>query len=337
MYQAPDSAVDRRIADESITLENLSWVSRNPWTHRDNLRIDDFDEVVEEVNRYHRVGGDAIVDVSPKGMSYAPEATRAVARETGVTFVQGTAFYTRDAHPARLDDMSVEEITAEFERDIVDGIDGTDVRAGIIGEIGVTDVSDRSEQGIAGNFHDAEVKVLRAGARAALQTGASISVHPPFQRTTEWPTSRRCHEILNIVEEEGLPPDRVVLCHRDQSKWIESDLTYQRELADRGAYVEYDLFGHDEIYHPGQNDAQPSDLDRVRNLERLVESGHGERLLLSHDIFLKYLLSKYGGQGFAHVLRNIVPVLRARGVSAETVEEMLVENPRRVLTFAAPQ
>jgi phosphotriesterase-related protein len=312
-------------------------VNRNPWTHKDNLRIDDFDEVAEEVARYYRAGGDAIVDVSPKGMGNDPELTRAVARETGVTFVQGTAFYARDAHPDRLEGMDVADIAEEFERDVREGIDGTDVRAGIIGEIGVTDTSDRQDDSVANEFHDQEVTVLRAGARAARRTGAPLSVHPPFQRTEEWPTSRRCHEILDIAAEEGLPPERVILCHRDQSKWLEADLTYQRELAERGAYVEYDLFGHDEIYHASQDDAQPSDLDRVRNLERLIEDGHQERLLLAHDIFLKYLLTQYGGQGFAHVIRNIVPVLRERGITESAIDDMLVENPKRILTFAQPE
>jgi len=336
MYDPPPSAVDRRMAETPITLETLSWVTRNPWTHKDNLRIDDVEEVVEEIGEYHHAGGDAVVEVSPKGTGRDPELTRAVARRTGVTFVQGTAFYTHDGHPDRVARMSAAEVADEFTQDIHDGIDDTDVRAGIIGEIGVTDASPRDESGVAGQFHEDEITVLRGAARAALRTGASISVHPPFQRTEEWPTSRRCLDILDIVAEEGLPPERVVLCHRDQSKWLEADLTYQRKLAERGAYVEYDLFGHDEIYHADQNDAQPSDLDRVENLVRLVEAGHGERLLLSHDIFLRYLLTQYGGQGYAHVLRNVVPVLEARGVSRTALDDMLVENPKRVLTFVEP-
>jgi phosphotriesterase-related protein len=232
--------------------------------------------------------------------------------------------------------MSVADLAEEFEHDIVDNIDNT-VRTGIVGEIGVTDTSAREESGLDGEFHDAEVRVLRADVQAALRIGASISVHPPFQRTEELPTSRRCHEILDIVAEGGFPPEGVVLCHRDQSKWIESDLKYQRELAERGAYVEYDLFGHDEMYHAGQADAQPSDLDRIRNLERLIGDGREEQLLLSHDIFLKYLLTQYGGRGFAHVLRNILPVLRDRGVDQATLGTMLIENPRRVLTFVEPE
>lgn len=332
-YEPPDSAVRRDIAERPFSLEDRWYITNNPANHRDNLVMSSYEDVLDEVKRFHRAGGDTIVDVTPKNLSGDPKRVRALARETGLCMIHGTAFYTRSAHPDRLSDTSVEAIATEFESDVRNGIGETDVRAGVIGEVGITG---DAEDGTDDKFvHGTERKVLRAGARAARRTGAPLSVHPPSHRSEEWPTSRRCHQVLDVCEEEGLDLSRVVLCHRDQSKWIESGLTYQRELADRGAYIEFDLFGHDDTYHPQFDDPQGSDTDRVDWVTELVADGYEDHLLLSHDIYMKMFLTKYGGFGYDHILREVVPTLEELGLEEE-VETMVVENPRRILTFTEP-
>ena len=324
-YEPPDSAYERRISREPVSLDNLWWVRENPFTHEDNMRLDSYEEAVAEVKKYRRAGGDAIVDVSPKHNASDPALVRDVARETGITYVHGTAYYVRDTHPDRVDEATTEDLAEEFERDVREGIDDTDVRAGIVGEIG-----------LSGDIHEQEEKVLRAGCRAALRTGASVSIHPPYERSAENPTSRKCLWALDICEEEGLPPERVVMCHRDGTKYHD-DMPYQKELAERGAYLEYDLFGQMQVYHAEQNDAGLSDFDRMDRLVELIDAGHADRLLVSHDIFVKMFLTKYGGDGYGHVLRNILPVMEERGVDPDVLETITVENPRRVLTFREPE
>lgn len=323
-FENPDSACDRRLARDPIALDNLWYVRRNPTKHRDNLTLESFEDAVEEVGHFYRAGGDTIVDVTPKGTAEDPERVREVARKTGVSFVHGTAFYTREDHPDRVADASVQDLADEFVSDVQEGIGNTEVRAGIIGEIGTS-----------GAIHQDEEKVLRAGARASLRTGAPVSVHPPSDRDPEWPPSRRALQILDILEEEGLPLDRVVICHMDQSKWLGGSMEHQREIAKRGAYVEFDLFGH-ELYFPEAEDAQPSDVDRAEYVAELVEDGYGDKLLLSHDVFLKHLLRTYGGHGYAHILTNVLPILDGAGVPDTAVEGILKENPQRMLTFANP-
>ncbi len=323
-FDRPNSAYERKLASEPIALDNLWYVRRNPTQHRDNLRMESIEDAIREVGYYHRAGGDTIVDVTPKGTGADPQRVRGVARETGVTAVHGTAYYTRDAHPDRLDGASVADLADEFVADVREGIGSTDVRAGIIGEIGTS-----------GAIHDREETVLRAGARAALRTGAPLSVHPPSDRDPEWPPSRRGRQILDIVEEEGLPPERVVICHMDQSKWLGGSLEHQRRIMDRGAYVEFDLFGH-ELYFADAEDAQPSDVDRAGYIADLVAEGYTDRLLLSQDIFLKHLLRTYGGHGYAHILENVLPMFSGAGVPDDAVGRLLTENPQRLLTFADP-
>jgi len=326
-FDEPESAVERRIADEPVTLENLRYVKKNYFSNRDNLRLDSLTEATAEVERYRDVGGDAVVDVTPKNVGGDPRRVRAVARRTDTTVVHGTAYYTRSAHPPDLDDRSIQDIAEEFVSDVEEGIDDTDVRAGIIGEIGLSET-----------IHEVEERVLRAAARAARLTGAPLTVHPPgavpeSHERGESPASKWGLRVLDIAEEEGLPPERVVVCHMDMSYWYE-DLDYQREVADRGAYVEYDIFGQKSyLYKPDYRDAWPSDVQRAERVAELIADGHADRLLLSGDVFLKCHRAAYGGFGYGHVLENVVPILRGLDVSEETVDSLLVDNPRRVLTF----
>jgi phosphotriesterase-related protein len=324
-FDRPSTAVDRETAGEPITLANLHWVRDNVVSHEETLRLDSVSDAVEEIGHFARAGGDLLVDVTPQNVGGDPARVRGVARETGVEIVHGTAFYVHYSHPDRVAEMDADEIADEFVSDVLTGIDDTGVRAGIVGEIGASE-----------RILPAEEKCIRGGARAARRTGAPLSIHTPFHRDEADPTSKRALWCLDIAEEEGLPSERVILCHRDQSKWLEADLTYQKQIAERGAYVEFDLFGHPEAYHAMVDDAQPSDLDRVRYVEEMVSSGHEDRLLLSHDVFVKTVLRKYGGNGYAHILENVLPILRARGMDEATLRRLVVENPRRVLTFAAP-
>ena len=111
--------------------------------------------------------------------------------------------------------------------------------------------------------------------------------------------------------------------------WFRSgdDQPYQQRLAKRGAWIQYDMVGA-ELFYADQGVQCPSDAENARNIVALIEAGHLHRLLLSSDIFLKNLLRRYGGPGYAHLLQYFVPRLRRLGVSADTIQVLLVTNPR---------
>jgi phosphotriesterase-related protein len=328
----PESAYERDIAEEPVSQENLWYVNRKPMASRDNLFLGSKSEAIDEIEQYAQAGGSSIIEVTPKGNTgQDPEQVREVGRQTGVQFIQGTAYYVRTGHPERIDTLSEDELEAEFVSDVREGIDDTDVRAGIIGEIGLS-VDENAE------IYDAELKVLRAGARAAARTGTSLSIHPPgridrARKGGEYPTSRWGLDVLDIVEAEGLPADRVVMDHMDRSLY--SDVSYQKELAERGAYLEYDLFGS-EFYYDHWNDGYPSDKWRIDAVMELIDEGYLTNLLFSQDVCQKIQRTKYGGNGYAHILRNVVPMLRYHGVSDEEITTILEENPRRMLTIEEP-
>ena len=102
--------------------------------------------------------------------------------------------------------------------------------------------------------------------------------------------------MLDIVEAEGADLRHTVLCHMNPSH---DDVAYQTSLAERGAFIEYDMIGMD-YWYADQEVQCPSDEENARAIRRLVDLGHGDRVLLSQDVFLKMMLTRYGGFGYAY-------------------------------------
>ena len=124
-------------------------------------------------------------------------------------------------HPPELEPAAEESIADRIARDLLEGVDGSGVRSGIIGEIG-----------LGHPIKPAEEKVLRAAAAAQRETGAAILIHPP--RDPDGP-----REALRIVTEAGGDLERAIVCHIDRTLF---DLAPMRELATSGCYLEFDLF-----------------------------------------------------------------------------------------------
>ncbi len=96
--------------------------------------------------------------------------------------------------------------------------------------------------------------------------------------------------------------------------------------------MEYDCFGS-ELYYDNRGAVEPSDRERVDALITLIDEGWAERLVISHDVCTKMQLLHYGGLGYGHILRSIVPRLKRRGVDDATVRTLLIDNPARILAF----
>ena len=122
-----------------------------------------------------------------------------------------------------------------------------------------------------------------------------------------------------------------MICHLDHN----TDFDFHKAIAARGAYVEYDRCG---IERYGGNLEEsirifPRDADRVRGIVELIAAGYVSRILLSQDVCMKIELKRFGGPGYGHVLRHIVPMMRLLGVSQQDIDTILVENPKRMLSL----
>ena len=165
--------------------------------------------------------------------------------------------------------------------------------------------------------------MLRGAARASRISGVPLSIHLPG-----W--ERHGHRVLDVIEAEGGNLRHTVLCHMNPSL---GDLGYQRSIADRGAFLEYDMIGMD-FFYADQEAQSPCDEENAAALARLMVDGYLNAILVSQDVFLKMMLTRHGGFGYGYILKHFVPRLHRHGVDAKSIERILVDNPRRVFSAA---
>lgn len=257
---------------------------------------------VQELGLFKLAGGQAVVEMSPADYNRRPEGLRTLAVETGTHIIMTTGLH-KEAFSQRITaEHSVEELTAMFARDVTEGADGTNVRAGVIKA--ATSLNTITE---------GEGKVLRAAARAHLETGAPISTHTQ--------NGTMGLEQIAALREEGVDPSRVALGHVDRK--LEYD--YHKAMLDTGAYLIYDQISK-EKYVP--------DRERVEMLVRLVSEGYGGQLMLAGDFGrASYWTSSGGGPGLTYILWRFVPWLVSEGMPREAARALLVDNPARFFAF----
>lgn len=299
---------DRHLAEMPVSIENLGELSLNPLISRDNCQLFDVDLAIEELMKFRALGGDTVVDPTNIGIGRDPKALQRIARLTGLNIIMSTGLYLEPSHPDWVKTISVEALADKLIYDLGGREEKPEVLAGLIGEIGVSS-----------RFTASEEKSLRAAGRASAATQVPIEVHLPG-----W--ERLGHKVLDILQEEGANLRHVVLCHMNPSF---ADKRYQRELAQRGAFLEYDMIGMS-YYYADESAQSPSDEENARAIRELIDDGFIEQILLSQDVFLKTMLTRYGGHGYGYILKHFVPRLKRHGVSGEQLETLLIANPQRV-------
>lgn len=294
---------------QRVEMWTLGTLSRDCYALKDNLLLDDEQTQIRELGYFREAGGSTMVDASLPGIGRDPIALRRIAEKAGLNIVMGTGFYVGETHPKALDTMSEREIADLMVKELTEGVDGTDVKAGYIGEIGISEI-----------FDDKERRVLRAAAMAQRDTGVAINVH-----INPWTTNGI--EAANILLRAGVPAGRICISHID----VENREDYVLSLLEKGVFVEFDNFGKEYyIRREVRNDGYGCfvrDTERVSFLKKLIDKGYLRQILLSCDVCLKNLLHTYGGWGYDHVLTNIVPMMEDEGISREEINVLLKDNP----------
>jgi len=264
--------------------------------------------VADELRDFRRRGGATLVDLTLPGVGRDPERLRRIASRTGLNVVMGTGWYRQSYYPAeaRIDRRGVDDLAAEMIREFTDGVDGTGVRPGIIGEIG-TDKPWLSAQ---------EERVHRAAARAARATGMAISTHG-----VQSPVGLAQ---LRIFEEEGVDPARVVIGHADSYPVLDHYLA----IIERGANLEFDFIGH---RFATEEAAEPR---LVELIIELLDRGYAGQVLLSQDVCHNSQLKANGGFGYTYLQQHFLPTLRTAAAGEGEIARITTENPRRLLTIA---
>ena len=302
----------RQLAESKVGLENLGWVRYDPFRNKDNLELLDEQTAIYEIGLFKSAGGATIVDATTIGIGRNPQALVNVANATGVNIVMGAGYYVDMVHPGDMDDRSEEQLASQMIEEVTVGVDGTTFRAGIIGELGCSWPLTKNES-----------KVLRASASAQRETGAAILIHPGRN-------PRAPFEILDVLEEAGADSGRVIMGHLDRTILDTNTLL---EFAHRGSMLEYDLFGWESSHYSLEAYDMIHDGQRLDYIELLLEHGHLEKIVLAQDVFSKARTFTYGGYGYGHLMENIIPRMRDRGIREDHIHQLFVEFPARILTF----
>jgi phosphotriesterase-related protein len=250
------------------------------------------------VQEVQNVGITALVECSTVGVGRRADILKAVSEATNFPIVAPTGSYREPWLPDWVREQSEDALYDWMVGELTGQIEETGVQAGWIklsaGDDGLT---------------EAETKVLKAAARATVATGAVIGSHTIRGRVVR--------DSLDIIESVGGSPSRYIWIHTQ----AEPDFDLHLEMAQRGVWLEYDAIGADDW----------SDERFVTLIQKVLDAGYGDQLLLSHDRGWYDPAQPGGGtpKSFAYLSQTFLPKLRASGVHDATIHQLTVVNPFR--------
>ena len=265
--------------------------------------------LIDELSIYREAGGSAIVDVTPSHLGRNAAAMARISEASGVHIVMGGGWYRHEYHPSEIENTSTNALAEKIVREFTEGVDGTGIKPGILGELGT---------GRGPVMSLGEERAFRAAARAQREIGFSISTH-----TSHY--GELAFEQIGVLREEGVPFDRIIIGHLGEHVGAADVIA----IAETGACVQIDHVGRP------VTSGMISDRQRAKNVAEVVRAGHGRQLTVSMDICGNSQMHAHGGHGFHHLLRIFVPLLREEGVSDAEIEIILVQNPRTRLAFGS--
>jgi phosphotriesterase-related protein len=316
----PNEASKLHSVDDKLGIEHISELRRGIGSVKDNYTLTDVQLAIKELYKYKLRDGNSLVELTLPGAGRDIWALKEISQKTDVHIIAGTGWYVQASHPPIIKEKDPEELSEIIVKELTHGIENTNIRAGTIGEIGCSSP-----------LHDDEVKVLRAAALAQRKTGSSLSIHSPAK---EW---RDGHRYIDVIKEEGGNLEKVVMLHMDHFSREEPQslglmMDYHFELLKRGVTLAYDAFGRYQKFSENGS-SSPTDRERIAAIVELCEKKYCNQLVISHDVFLKMHLKKYGGQGYDFILQYIVPTLLEWGLTNTELNNILIDNPKRLLSF----
>lgn len=303
----PEDPALRDLAHRKLEMGILGQVYYHAHLNLDNIVQSDPALAAEEASIYKKSGGGTIIDVTSIGLKRDPQALLDISNATGLNIIMGSGYYISNSYPDEIRNLDKHEIAGMIMREFKEGADGTRIKPGAIGEIGISDLNNAEE-----------IKMLQAASIAQKHLGVPLYIHPPLFETA-------ADKLMDVIEAEGADISKAVFCHCDTTL---ENAGYHDRIAKRGAFLEYDQFGLEFMTIEGI--FLPRDIDRIRAVKKQIDMGNLGRILISQDICFKTCLTRYGGWGYAHILRDIVPIMIRVGIPENIISKLLVENPREL-------
>ena len=288
-----------------VRLEALGELQWNWLASSDNLTLDDVGTAIAELADARAGGLDSVVEATSWGMGPRHADLPVIARATGIHIVSGYGGYIEKTLPQWWRAMSEAELEAVYTEALTVHVPGTTFKAGLLGLLGTS-----------AEITPVERRSLAAAGRAAAAAGAAVSIRLDA-------AARLGPAVVRQLTEQGLPAHRILFCNIDKVL----DLGYVTEIAGSGAVIEF-AFGSEHYFGGGNRGA--TDRQRIDFLLEVLDAQPTAAVTLSTSVWTKGQLARYGGMGYGHVLRRIVPLLTA-GLSAERIDDMLIARPAALL------
>jgi 5-phospho-D-xylono-1,4-lactonase len=270
-----------------------------------DLALDDVQAAIEETRNFAIAGGKCIVEMSTVELNRDPAGMKAISEASGVHVIAATGFNKSKFCEKWVKSQTVSQLADGMVRDLTQGMEDSSIKAGVI------KASSSKDLMTAG-----EIKVFQAAIQTHLRTGAPISTH------TEAGT--QALEQVRMLVEGGVHPSHILIGHLDRKlEW-----EYLLAVAQSGVYMGFDQISK-EKYFP--------DIERIRWIKRLVETGFSRQIMLSADMARRSYWPSYGfgkGPGLTYILWRFVPWMLEEGIPLEAVEAMLVQNPAQLFAWA---
>jgi len=255
-----------------------------------------FSTMLPYLTEIRRLGVTGFVECTPNYMARDPKVLARLSKAAEIHILTNTGLYKEPYLPKYAFTSSADQLADQWTNEIKEGIEDTDVKAGFV-KIAVN----------PGRIVPIQQEIVRAAARCSLATGAAVACHTA--------SGVAALHLLEIFEEEGADPGRLIVVHSD----AEEDTEYHPKIASSGAWVEYDA-------------VREETAGRTLTLLRLMlQSGFEDQVLLSQDAGW-YNVGEPGGggiRGFEYLVRDFVPLMLENGFSKELVDRILIRNPSR--------
>ena len=274
-------------------------------------RTKSIQESIDVLKKVKANGVDTIIDLTTMDLGRDINLLKQVSKESGINIICATGTW-RDI-PRSFWSASINSIKSLYVREITQGIENTNIKAGII------KVANDSD----GVTHEGEI-ILRAAARAQMETGAPISTHT-------WAPKKIGNEQIRIFLEEGVDLNRVYIGHSNDSV----DTGYLKGIIEKGAWLGMDR------YPGGRQPGTPNWKKRTEILASLIQDGYGDKIMLGHDWAVKLAIESEEKQaerkrsnpdGYLFIKNKILPKLGELGVTKTQIQNLMVTNPYKFLS-----
>lgn len=283
-----------------------------------------FREGIPFIRQCNEHGCHAFVDATCPSGRAAPSFYSEASAAAGIHIIQCTGFYREvelGTYWAKTPELqilpmvrkcSVEELADFCLREIVEGINGSNVRAGALKIAGSAPVLTAAEE-----------KAFRAVARAQKQTGVHITTHCTH--------CEAIHTQLRLFAEEGVDLRRVVIGHVGWAMREKEGLDTVLHWMRRGAN-----FLPTNMGVASQADAEYW-RPLVEAIHKVFDAGHGSQLCFGLDSAFcneagpVFKLTNTPPPPWPHLFSHTLPAFRSMGLTEEEEDWIMRRNPQRLI------